>query len=379
MGELGSLPADPDASGHPARSITMPAGICAPTLYVPEEESSEEDELNEPGVLGAGNRAMTLPSISAAELMNIFPQDEAEMAPGFGAPYRAAHRGIQHRKAAQDKEKLLALAERLRSDNFEFIRQREAAAEAVPMALVPSFRPEDTVVIFDWDDTLFPTWFVTEVVNPCLADPQSDNLPADSPFIEPLRSHGQTVQKVLEAARSNARVAIVTLAQRPWVLNSAAKYLPDLDFEALLEHLQIPVIYARECLKRHMIQQGSNEDGLCLWTMAKQAAMKKALKKLYGKAPWMNVLSIGDSTVERNALTELLWIAHDEDLGRSPCCKTIKLMDDPSVEQLNAQLIMLSMWMQQLAAHGQDFDVSMDDSDECMQNIHRAFAAPCAA
>ena len=41
-----------------------------------------------------------------------------------------------------------------------------------------------------------------------------------------------------------------------------------------LEELEVPIVYARQCLKRHVIQEGT-QDGACLWTLAKQAAMAK--------------------------------------------------------------------------------------------------------
>ncbi|CAE7466837.1 unnamed protein product, partial [Symbiodinium pilosum] len=50
---------------------------------------------------------------------------------------------------------------------------------------------------------------------------------------------------------------------------------------------------------------GEFEEGVCPLTMAKEQAMKKVLKRLYGKNPWKNVLSIGDSVTEKTAITEL--------------------------------------------------------------------------
>ncbi|CAJ1361842.1 unnamed protein product [Effrenium voratum] len=339
-------------------------------------ESSEEEHFFG---MCERHRAVTLPSESANELMQLFPQDEQGFEPSFGNPFRHSRRPSKTKR--QRDRVFLDLAERLRSNDFEFVAQREAAAAAAAAAeaaaskpeLGPVFALEETAIIFDWDDTLFPTWFVTEVVNPCLEDVHCERLPTDSPFVECLTSQGQAVEDLLRCARSCGHVGIVTLAQKPWVLNSAAKYLPGLDLPGLLEELHIPVIYARECLKRYVIQEGM-QDGACLWTLAKQAGMRKVLRFLYGRdRPWMNVLSIGDSTVERTAIMELMWSSqHEEDAsGRLPCCKTIKLMDDPSVEQLHTQLIMLSMWMVQLSQHGQDFDFSLDDSDA---SIHKQFA-----
>mmetsp|Transcript_82033 Transcript_82033/g.171699 ORF Transcript_82033/g.171699 Transcript_82033/m.171699 type:complete len:413 (+) Transcript_82033:120-1358(+) len=241
----------------------------------------------------------------------------------------------------------------------------------------PFSDPKDTVIIFDWDDTLFPTWFVSEVVMPCLPPEHKwDNeavLPSDSPFAEALAKHAQTVYALLKIAREIGRVGIVTLAQRPWVLTSAKRFLPGLKFEDVLKELDIPIIYARESLRKPMISQAKVEEGVNIFTIAKQAAMLKALKKLYGRNPWKNVISIGDSIVERDAITEVLW-GHDQDSDVQPCCKTVKLLEEPSTEQLGSELTLIGMWLRSMALHGEDFDVVMDDSEEMMNRFHERFS-----
>jgi hypothetical protein len=260
--------------------------------------------------------------------------------------------------------------------------QQEAATDASASDLISVFAPEETVIIFDWDDTLFPTWFISEVVIPCTDNSETrpagqsrwdQPLPEDSPFAEVLRKHATTIEETLRSARSVGRVGIVTLSQRPWVQSSASRYLPDFDLDPLLEELQIPVIYARECVARQMVSRAEQmqEEGVNVMTIAKQAAMLKALKKLYGKKPWKNVISIGDSIVERDAITDVLWSR--DDLESPPCCKTVKLVEDPSMEQLRAELVLLGMWLHSMAAHGEDFDVVMDESEEEMLRIHKRF------
>jgi len=255
----------------------------------------------------------------------------------------------------------------------------DSSPEGLGIGVTSKFnQPSDTVIIFDWDDTLFPTWFISDVVVPCLPPGTKWDadavLPSDSPFSEALAKHAQTVRALLSTARKTGRVGIVTLAQRPWVLSSAKRFWPGLDFEAVLKELDIPIIYARECLRRPMISQAKVEEGVNIFTIAKQAAMLKALKKLYGRDPWKNVISIGDSIVERDAITEVLW-GHDQDPEITPCCKTVKLMEEPSPEQLGAELTLLGMWLRSMAAHGEDFDVVMDDSEEMVLRMHERFCA----
>mmetsp|Transcript_8044 Transcript_8044/g.15230 ORF Transcript_8044/g.15230 Transcript_8044/m.15230 type:complete len:83 (-) Transcript_8044:95-343(-) len=61
-------------------------------------------------------------------------------------------------------------------------------------------------------------------------------------------------------------------------------------------------------------------------------------------------------------------------LSRPPRCKTVKLMEEPSVEQLGAELLLLGMWLQSMVAHEEDFDVVMDDSEETMLRMHEQFS-----
>lgn len=313
--------------------------------------------------------------------------------PSLGLPHMRPARPSVHglESSPSSRQQIIELAERLRrqgsknrpADFGEVLPATQHWSSSSQASLEgASFKPQDTVILFDWDDTLFPTWFVVNVILPCSPKTEdahrwqdSQPLPETSPFLEPLRRHAETVKHVLLEALQAGRVGIVTLAQRPWVESSALRYLPGLDLPQMLQDLDIPVIYARECLKKHMTAKAQVEEGVCLFTMAKQEAMKKVLKKLYGKnAAWKNVLSIGDSTVERNAITEVLWAHEDGETNRMPSCKTVKLMEEPSVEQLNAQLLLLSMWLRSMASHHDDFDVVMDDSEESMISVHNQFA-----
>mmetsp|Transcript_20267 Transcript_20267/g.44252 ORF Transcript_20267/g.44252 Transcript_20267/m.44252 type:complete len:502 (-) Transcript_20267:48-1553(-) len=106
--------------------------------------------------------------------------------------------------------------------------------------------PENSVIIFDWDDTLLPTTYILQTVLPSL--PETERcapLPPSSIYYEELAAHAHIVEFMLRTARRVARVAVVTNSLNPWVVASATRYLPGLDMEALMEELQIPVFYAR--------------------------------------------------------------------------------------------------------------------------------------
>jgi len=155
------------------------------------------------------------------------------------------------------------------------------------------------------------------------------------------------------------------MGMRPWVYTSAKRWLPDLNLPELLRELGIQVYYAREQLKRPLLRQAvaESQDGIDPQTVAKRAAMSKCLRRLYkgSPAPW-NVLSIGDSSAEHDALTELLW-AHDCKRA-TPVCKTVKLTNEPTAAQLTSQLALLSDWLPRMVPHQQDFDLNLQELGE---------------
>lgn len=381
-----------------------------------EAASSDEEDVALGGHVGGQRaeviRATTLPMCSLQELRELLESQEEEEdatcssdAAGFGRPHRRTpSSGGQLRRTGISGEKLLALVARLRKHSAhdeQALSLAPRSASAVPSSWgsldvsMPlrsgscsapgmmaglehpkTFTPSDTVILFDWDDTLFPTWFVSEVVLPCLPKGEDTELPAESPFHEPLRRHAETIRHILLTAKAAGRVGIVTLSQRPWVESSANRFLPDLRWQELVEELRIPVIYARECLAKHVASRAQVEEGVCLFTMAKQEAFKKVLRKLYGKgAAWTNVLSIGDSIIERDAIIEVLWSHAQYHGDTETSCKTVKLMEEPTVDQLNAELLLLGMWLEKMAFHGEDFEIVLDGSEENMVRINNQFHA----
>lgn len=222
-------------------------------------------------------------------------------------------------------------------------------------------------VIFDWDDTLFPTWYVCNVVVPCFPGgglTSEEPLPRESPFFAALSEHARTVEKALRAAAATAQVGIVTLGKKYWVKQSANRFLPGLDIVALLKELDIPIVYARECLRASHTCAEQHE-GVNLYTIAKTMAMRKMIKKHCSKRCFNgNIISIGDSETERDAVKDLLWSFEEELEGSNPLCKTVKFVRDPSLEQLGAELDLVTGSLQAMLAKCDDFDLSLDDNAE---------------
>jgi hypothetical protein len=228
-------------------------------------------------------------------------------------------------------------------------------------APAPHTRVHDTaVMIFDWDDTLLPTTFCEGLPPiPNSAAVRSSHLP----FFVALRRHAQNVERVLRAARSVACVSIVTLSKRPWVMQSAERWLLGLDFPALVRELDITIYYANEHTGRPDVPPACLAQDYTAW---KRNAMAKCLTDWYatgvlGKAR-LNVTSIGDGLFEQQALKDLLkaW-GQTGLLAQSPLCKTLKLMDHPTLSQLSDQLQRLSPGLQCMAHQDKPFDLCIDD------------------
>mmetsp|Transcript_98915 Transcript_98915/g.277018 ORF Transcript_98915/g.277018 Transcript_98915/m.277018 type:complete len:448 (-) Transcript_98915:307-1650(-) len=214
-------------------------------------------------------------------------------------------------------------------------------------------------IIFDWDDTLLPTFHITDVIKPTLESAAYSKVLEDSEFYGPLCEHAEAVRAVLTAARQVGKVGIVTLAAKGWVENSAEWFLPGLDVEALFAELDIPVFYARQYVTQYERVLASVEEGVDLYMIAKRNAMKKCLRRLSTEKAWWktaHVISVGDSTTEVEAIKEIMW----QDVAAHNTIKIIKLVDDPSLAILGMQLKLLSSWFPKVVAYAEDAFISMD-------------------
>jgi len=233
------------------------------------------------------------------------------------------------------------------------------------------------LLVFDWDDTLCPTHLISTdprlnwaEMAPCFKDetmplePDSDSSPqAEGLLVDALRRHVEVVRVVLQAACSIGRVVIVTLAQTGWVETSARHFLPGLN--EVLEELQIEVIYARTCLKRYEVFNAI-ADEMDVYMMMKQAAIATCIRKLRSKNCMIeNVMTIGDAPIEHEALKELSWVTQQKWQ-----CKTLKMEQEPSLQQLTTQLDVLAFWIQPLFLLDGDSHVDLSDSKD--------YSATCA-
>lgn len=263
------------------------------------------------------------------------------------------------------------------------------------------FRPEQTIIMFDWDDTLCPSNWIREgrptlsFFKPC---------PADERFQKPLRELQIQVQRVLELSFKLGKVIIVTNAMDPWVETSCRNFLPQL--WPMVS--RIPVIYARSVYDSHGIDQVRSPKGASRGSQLAASGRGQALPGMYSAfgqnrltglgatnarlamqqdamAPqrwkelvfqqeisgfysryahqsWKNVISIGDSIFERDAVRRV--ILHNSS-GTSKKCrtKTAKLLDDPAIDELVAQVRIIHDALALMVQYDGNLDIEIDEDD----------------
>jgi len=227
-------------------------------------------------------------------------------------------------------------------------------------------------LIFDWDDTLFPCSHITSVLRRVFrgANEGHVKIGPQAPEYAELARHARLVRDVLHAASEVAHVAIVTSATRGWIPFTTECYLPGLDIEELLLALDITVYYANEFadgLSTPYVWDSTNVDPQ---VAAKRNAMAFCLEAIYdtGSDAW-RAMSIGDSMVEQVALKEVMRIVEREKPSvQQPMCKTVKLMEVPSIVELGSELKILRRWLS-------NFDFDMCEVDDFILDSEKLISA----
>jgi hypothetical protein len=191
-----------------------------------------------------------------------------------------------------------------------------------------------TVIIFDWDDTLLASSYLS-----AKGYRLDSSLEADTELKAELRELEQCICKVVTMALQHGEVHIVTNAEHGWVQLSAEKFIP-----AVLPLLnQVTVLSARSTF------EPSYPEAPLKW---KLCAFQHKLKVSECKLP-KNVISFGDSHVEREA------VQHATRGLSNTKTKSIKFAERPSMEQLKKQLELVTNCFQYILTHDGDLDLML--------------------
>jgi hypothetical protein len=205
-----------------------------------------------------------------------------------------------------------------------------------------TFAAEDTFLIFDWDDTLLPTTWI-----------EKQGLRLDEGSVTTkeqeleLQHMAVLAKETLEAAKAHGEVILVTNAERGWVELSCQKWMP-----ALCDCLQdVRVLSARSTYE----QQGVALPSEWKYLAFQQELARICEEPLVGSTTRrMNIISIGDSPHEREALIRVT-----EDMQDS-CVKAVKLMQKPEVQQLRQEHELIGGCIRDLVNHVGHLDLCFD-------------------
>eukprot|EP00930_Biecheleria_cincta_P084993 TRINITY_DN74415_c0_g1_i1.p1 TRINITY_DN74415_c0_g1~~TRINITY_DN74415_c0_g1_i1.p1 ORF type:complete len:366 (-),score=52.50 TRINITY_DN74415_c0_g1_i1:287-1384(-) len=158
--------------------------------------------------------------------------------------------------------------------------------------------PAETLIIFDWDDTLLPTSW--------LSNRNSDGVWCKSQLqasdLAELDRLDQVARSLVIAASALGRICCVTLSKRPWQTTTMHEYMPHL--AQVWKDLDIQVLYATDeiiaprcCFPSLPVAHVIHDDDETMQiihqsrVLAKKRAMEKCMKKFYGNCSWKNVVS----------------------------------------------------------------------------------------
>ncbi|CAK0876595.1 unnamed protein product [Prorocentrum cordatum] len=162
-----------------------------------------------------------------------------------------------------------------------------------------------TAIIFDWDDTLFPTTFVKHDLGLSVRHHLKDQALSPQKMLRvqtALAKAAGAAGQLLRLANERGKVVIVTLARSPWVTDSCRYFYPGIG--ELIEKLNIQIVYARdgEQIDYSKVSNMAQSQFETFWAETKGMAISEALGEFYSQyegQSWKNVISLGDSHFER--------------------------------------------------------------------------------
>jgi len=211
--------------------------------------------------------------------------------------------------------------------------------------LARPFSTDDTLLLVDWDDTILPLhWIQQEGLQLARCSTISKEQHLE------LASVAASAARMLQAAKRLGHVVIVTNAELGWAELSCARFLPALS--PVLEGTK--VVSARSSFdQRGPGGEGSPEE----W---KQAAFEREMRLCRSSLPgrWINVLSLGDSNHEREALLGAA-------AGAPDCCaKSVKFLQAPSPWLLREEHELVRRRLREIAESFGDLDLHVREVGE---------------
>jgi len=201
------------------------------------------------------------------------------------------------------------------------------------------FGMEDTIFIFDWDDTCLPsTWVSGQGLT------LNEESIVSQSQLQQLDEAAIVVAKTLSLAKRYGTVVLVTNAEKGWIELSCRKFVPSL----LPSLADIRLVSARTTYESASLP--SPQD----W---KFHAFQSELHRKFGEEALheserrKNVLSLGDSHHEREALFRVA--------SSLPNCrsKSMKFVERPDISQICKQHTLVAAQFERIVHHDENLDL----------------------
>jgi len=196
---------------------------------------------------------------------------------------------------------------------------------------------KETVIIFDWDDTLLASSYLSS---------RGYRLDSDSSKLidvdNGLRELEQSIISVLASALNYSNnVYIITNAETGWVQLSAQKFIPAV----------LPILNRICILSARSTYESRYPESPLKW---KFYAFQEKLQPLFNNnKKYKNILSFGDSHVEREAVRAVTRGAPNTNT------KSVKFAERPSIEQLRRQIELVNNCFTYIHNHQGDLDLQL--------------------
>jgi hypothetical protein len=222
-----------------------------------------------------------------------------------------------------------------------------AVPEPAPVAEKPAgeeqelrpFSMEETLLIFDWDDTCLPSaWVQSQGLR---LDEESKVSPEQR---EQLNQVANVVMETLRLSKQCGTVVLVTNAERGWIELSCQKFMPTL----------YPMLESVKLLSARTTYESPERSSPLDWKIhAFNAEIQRVLGSEVLNCPMRrkNILSLGDGMHEREALLRTC--------SQRPNCrsKSLKFVERPDIGQICKQHTLITGCWDRIIHHDGNLDL----------------------
>mmetsp|Transcript_25559 Transcript_25559/g.76226 ORF Transcript_25559/g.76226 Transcript_25559/m.76226 type:complete len:257 (+) Transcript_25559:110-880(+) len=198
------------------------------------------------------------------------------------------------------------------------------------------FLAEETILIFDWDDTVLPsTWIQEQGLR------LDDVFPLTGEQEAQLQKMAERARRTLSTAKQYGKVVLVTNAEHGWIELSCQRFLPAL--APFLE--QVRVLSARSTYEQQGVASPFD------WKYLAFESEIDTFYEAFAADRRKNVISFGDSAHEREALIRVT--------ERMQNCRTksLKFVERPEVDQLLKEHELISGCFRDIVNHDGNLDL----------------------